>query len=335
MREMVLVVVLAIILAACGGSEGRQAAGDTSTTSTTAPSTTAITPQTTTIRPADDGLGTTTSTSRQPTTTRQATTTIPSTTTASVTTTTEATSPLQRRDTPPEGTLAQFEWFEDGNGPCESFPDTAEPAIGFHLYPDPLVPSDEHTESTAVPVGRLMYICPQGFVDGVSTIDIVRPDGTNDTRRSDSVDASLDGGVPETVWRSLPGDPLGDHRVVAEGGGGVGESTFTVEQARAPGIVSDQSAQSSLFGFFGPPGTTFTFALFGFQAGQTVPLFVYVDESSGAHRYLTELPSVQVDSDGTAYFDLVTQAGDPPGSYCVQFDPTLPICQGRFWVSGP
>lgn len=281
-------------------------------------------------------------------TTSHSTTTLQETTTSSaavVTTGSETTaitesSPLKRRDVPPEGSLAQFEWYEEGNGPCEGFGTPNVPMVRFHLYPDPLIQSDSHTESSVVSIGRFMYMCVLGFGDITPVLHIQDPDGTVHTRQDGGGYGWFSPGNAGVAWRALPGDPLGDYLITATGDGSVAEAVLSVVPASEPGIVvmepTEPGIPPGLAGYaYGPAGTTFTFAIFGFPPEQTVPVYLYFEETSGNHVYLTELRAVQVSAAGTAYFDVVTRVDDPTGHYCVQIEPSLPICQGRFSISEP
>lgn len=99
-------------------------------------------------------------------------------------------SPFQQRDVPPEGVLAQFEYFSEGNGVCD-FDAAGEPAVQLESKAI-RAPSDQrfgeaHWVGQRVGeawVGQPATICFGGFDDdGVIDVEIVRPDGTVEARR--------------------------------------------------------------------------------------------------------------------------------------------------------
>ena len=75
----------------------------------------------------------------------------------------------------------------------------------------------------------------------------------------------------------------------------------------------------------GPPGTTFSLALAGFDPGESVPLFLYKCMGAGAIQtctFLRDLPQVQMDENGQGLFSVPTLPDDPAGGYAVGFGTT-------------
>ncbi len=72
----------------------------------------------------------------------------------------------------------------------------------------------------------------------------------------------------------------------------------------------------------GPPGSTFSVALAGFDPGESVPLYLYKCTGAGAIQtctFVRDLPQAQMDENGQGLFSIETLADDPPGGYAVGF----------------
>jgi len=72
----------------------------------------------------------------------------------------------------------------------------------------------------------------------------------------------------------------------------------------------------------GPPGTTFSVALAGFDPGESVPLYLYSCRGAGAIQtctFLRGLPQAQMDENGQGLFSIPTLPDDPVGGYAVGF----------------
>lgn len=199
------------------------------------------------------------------------------------------TSPLKRREAPPQGALGQFSVFVGGDPPCLGHVETARPEVTADIYPRP-------------EVGTFFYLCFNGLKYSDPThVDVTLPNGT---LRSSSERYAFKG------WYVMPGDPLGTYRVTARQGNKIASGSFSVTPASTPRILL-------LRPDMGAPGSTFSFILAGFSPRALVPVDVCVaSEKKDRCSYLTTL-QLRMDDQGTLLYRLKTEATDPPGTYCL------------------
>ena len=201
-------------------------------------------------------------------------------------------SPLQRRDAPPEGVKAQFEFFQEGDGACVGLDESKPAAVVDFPKPE---------------IAMTFIICFPGFTHNQPVqADVRLPDGK--VRKITASFFNTPEGVPYASWTSVPGDPLGTYQVSASQGTRQGTGTFTVAAASTPRTVGIEPTS-------GAPGTAFRFALAGFGAGSVVDLYLYRGEGNGIYRYLTTV-TVTMDGNGQTILNFPTRADDPKGSYC-------------------
>ncbi|MDQ4068013.1 MAG: hypothetical protein M3203_00805 [Actinomycetota bacterium] len=282
-RRLALAVAVLVLLVGCGD-------GATEVTGPTTPATDP--PATAVTDPSTTAGGEATRSTTVPST--AATTTRPPASGGTTTTSARAGSVLQRRDAPPEGIKAQFEFFQEGNGSCRGL-DKSRPAAVVEL-PQPTI-------------AMLFVICFPGFVPNRPVQAEVRlPDGTS--RRMDVDSYDINEGVAQWYWYSLPGDPVGRHTVTARQQGREGTGSFTVARATTPRLLVPPPNE-------GPPGTTFRVAMAGFSPNTEVPFYLY-RRAGGPYEYVTSL-TVRFDARGEATHTFATRRDDPKGSYCLLF----------------
>ena len=257
-----IVLVLLSFLSGCGGAGVQQASnGGQATTNTGAGTSTTVPPAT-----------------EEPTAPPSAPTT--------------TLNPLQRRDAPPEGVKAQFEFFQEGDGACFGL-DDSKPAVVVD------VPKPE--------IAMTFIICFPGFAHNEAVqADVHLPDGK--VRKITAASFNATSGIPYASWTTVPGDTLGTYDVRATQGTLQGTGTFTVAAASTPRTVGIAPTE-------GPPGTTFRFALAGFAARSDIDLYLYRSEGNGVYGYLTTVTAT-VDGNGQTILNFATSADDPKGSYC-------------------
>lgn len=202
-------------------------------------------------------------------------------------------SPLQRRDVPPEGVKAQFQYFQEGDGSC----------IGVDKSKLAVVVEFNQPE-----VATSFTMCFAGFTPNQPVQAHVRlPDGK--VRRISSESFSVPEGVPWASWTSVPGDPLGTYEVTATQGSLTGRGSFTVSAASSPNLVAIEPS-------FGPAGSAFRFALAGFPPNRNLDLYLYRQSAAGTYEFLTTL-SPRMDGKGETILTVQTAPDDPPGVYCL------------------
>jgi hypothetical protein len=188
--------------------------------------------------------------------------------------------------------------FVGGGGVCQGISGT--PRISFPH-------SSEHEIATA------FFICVDGFVSGQDIdIQVRLPNGSVTKIGSANLTASngTSAGGAELVWTSLPGDPLGEHTIIAVQGERHATATFAISPTSEP--------RYAVIPHVGSPGTTFQIRLLGFRPSQNVQMHLYRLQGR-VWRYITSLPrplgDVQVGEHGEMTYDLVTLTDDPAGSY--------------------
>ena len=200
---------------------------------------------------------------------------------------------LKRRDAPPEGVKAQFEFFQEGDGACFGLDESKPAAVVDFPKPE---------------IAMTFVVCFPGFAANQPVeADVRLPDGK--VRRITATSFNSPDGLPFVSWTSVPGDPLGKYEVAATQGARKGTGTFTVSAASTPRMVAIEPSR-------GAPGTTFRFGLAGFVARSTVDLHLYRSEGNGTHSYLTTVPAV-MDGQGQTILSIPTASDDPKGSYCI------------------
>ena len=220
---------------------------------------------------------------------------VESSTTAAITGSTAGSTPglLKRRDAPPEGVKAQFEFFQEGDGSCFGLDESKPAAVVDFPKPE---------------IAMTFVVCFPGFAANQPVqADFRLPDGKG--RRITATSFNSPGGLPFVAWTSVPGDPVGRYEVAATQGARTGTGTFTVSAASAPRMVAIEPSG-------GPPGTAFRFGLAGFVARSVVELYLYRSVGNGAHTYLTTAKAV-MDDQGQTILSIPTAADDPKGSYCL------------------
>jgi hypothetical protein len=153
-------------------------------------------------------------------------------------------------------------------------------------------------------------ICFPGFKPHQPVQAEVRlPDGSS--RRMKVQDYSIDEGVPNWYWHSLPGDPVGVYEVSASQASLRGTGSFTVARASIPYLnVAPRND--------GPPGTTFSLAMAGFTPNAEETLYLYhqsYDDNDSVYRYLTSL-TLRMDGNGELLYFIPTSSDDRHGAYC-------------------
>jgi hypothetical protein len=167
-----------------------------------------------------------------------------------------------------------------------------------------------------VEVAHQYRVCLRGFDPEQASVHITvfGPDGGE--VRSEDVAASQGGAI--WLLSPLPGDPRGDYTFEASQPPPEGQEQSLVATGSFAVIMADDPVMAPLIRS-GPVGTTFRFALAGFEGGSTQPLYLY-GRVGQAMEFLTTLPPVTMDHEGEATYDLPTVLGDPPGSYAVATD---------------
>lgn len=201
-------------------------------------------------------------------------------------------SALKRRDAPPEGVKAQFEFFQEGDGSCFGLDESKPSAV---------------VDFPKTEIAMYFIVCFPGFAPNRAVEAQFRlPDGTS--RKATATNFNSPEGVPFLEWTSLPGDPTGAYEVTATQASLRGQGSFTVSPASQPRMVEVPPRE-------GPPGTTFRFGLAGFPANSAVPLHLY--RADGQLRsYLTTL-SPRVDGNGQTILSVPTASDDAKGEYCL------------------
>lgn len=200
---------------------------------------------------------------------------------------------LKRRDTPPQGVKAQFEFFGEGDGVCFGLDESKPAAV---------------VDFPQLEIAMSFVLCFPGFV-AKRPVDaqVRRPDGR--VVAVTASDFNSPDGIPYTSWTTLPGDPVGVYSVSATQGSRRGTGTFTVRPASVARMVAAPPPVA-------PLGTTVRLGLAGFPANRAVELHLYHARSKAAWGYVTTLLP-KVDGDGQAIVSIPTAADDPKGPYCV------------------
>lgn len=199
---------------------------------------------------------------------------------------------LKRRDAPPEGVKAQFEYFQEGDGSCYGLDDSRPSAV---------------VDFPTVEIAMYFIVCFPGFAPNQAVEAQFRlPDGTS--RQATARNFNSPEGVPYLEWTSLPGDPTGTYEVTASQRSLRGGGRFTVSTASQPRMVAAPPRE-------GPPGTTFRFGLAGFSPNSAVPLHLYRADGQ-ARSYLTTL-SPSVDGKGQTVLSIPTAPDDVRAEYCL------------------
>ncbi|MCA1692729.1 MAG: hypothetical protein LC733_11230, partial [Actinobacteria bacterium] len=252
-----LALALLLVLAACGGGSDEEAGSGTSTTEPAVSTSSSTVSQTTSTELAAPG------------------------------------SPLQRRDVPPEGVKAQFEYFQEGDGACFGLDESRPAAVVDFEKPE---------------MATSFIICFPGFAPNQPVqADVRLPDGK--MRKISSESFNVPEGVPFSLWTAVPGDPLGTYEVTATQGALRGTGRFTVSVASSPNLVEIEP-------LFGPAGSVFRFALAGFPPNRNVELYLYRQTEAGPYSFLTTL-SPRMDGKGETILTVHTAPDDPPGVYCL------------------
>jgi hypothetical protein len=159
----------------------------------------------------------------------------------------------------------------------------------------------------------------KGFAAGTTvTVQITRPDGG-------LVNAQFDPnaqGQGDVSWISLPGEPIGDHQLLATQGDRQVRAVFTVRNATEPHV--------SVVPWASPPGSTFQVAVAGLPTNQFIPLRLYRNVGE-TYWYVMDLPSLQTNERGEGIAPLPTLPTDPEDRYLVVTEPRV---TGRDWLNG-
>jgi hypothetical protein len=190
---------------------------------------------------------------------------------------------------------------------------------GSSLDPTPL-PTPHIILPDPVEMLQSFRICFFGF-DPTQEIDasIQASDGT--VVASDQVPIFQLSGVG--TWRLFvyPEDPIVPNVTYTVNG-----SQGAVAAAPVPLVVTSPERRIAMKPpSSGPPGTTFSLALAGFEPGESVPLYLYSCTGAGAIQtctFLRDLPQAQMDENGQGLFSIETLADDPAGGYAVGFGTT-------------
>jgi hypothetical protein len=209
---------------------------------------------------------------------------------------------LQRRDTPPGGVAAQFEWFGLGaDEPCSGF-DGSQPGV--------LV------DGTPPEVASYYVLCVIGLGEGAPIdVAVTLPDGSV---RPYTIDAdSAIQGLAILGLQVFPGEPIGIYTVTATQELSQVSGSYEVFRSSLPRTIVIPPWEGS-------PGATFRIAFAGFPPASQIELDLYryrlrtEDEIFG---YLTTLPPVATDRFGEATYELPTAVDDPTGNYCLVYRP--------------
>jgi len=212
-------------------------------------------------------------------------------------------SPLKHHDAPPNGVEAQLSYTVLNEG-----------WLCLDLAGNRLVKVVETNAILSHPaIVSVVNICATNFVANANLqFELRLPNGS--VRRNQV--RTNNGG--SAVWEVtiLPGDPTGDYTITATQNNVQATNTFTVQQPLERRML--------IFPPKGPAGGRFRIALAGYAPYQVVTLDLYYYEKDkslcpllGCHAYLTRLPPVQTDAQGTAIYVLRTQPDDPPNTYLV------------------
>lgn len=193
-------------------------------------------------------------------------------------------SPLRRRDVPPEGVAAQLGPPLPATDGCGS--DASAPLA--------VVPN-----SSTIAVGDSTLMCVDGSAHGPVTVQARLPDGqVKELAQPD------DDGATTLVVAVL--DPVGAYAITVTQGEETAATNVNVTLPHQPVVEALDPSDA-------PAGSTFRFAVASPTPGQTVALDLYrgID-------YATTLPPARTDGSGRFVYELPTLADDPPGSYCIR-----------------
>lgn len=202
---------------------------------------------------------------------------------------------LKRRDAPPQGIKAQFEFFQEGDGACRGL-DTTRPAAVVEL-PQPTI-------------GMVFIICFPGFTPNRPVqAEVQLPDGSS--RQMQVREYDFNEGIAQWFWYSLPGDPIGTHTVRATQGSVRGAGSFTITRATTPRVLVAPPNE-------GPAGTTFRVGMAGFTPNSETLFYLYRGIRGDRYEYLSSVV-VRINATGEAIYPVTTRRDDPIGTYCFVF----------------
>ncbi len=214
-------------------------------------------------------------------------------------------SPLKKREAPPEGVRALVT-------------DRKPSSTGGSLCNTGL-PVEATAKSYVRPIctGHMPMRCTFCLIDfapqrGIE-VSFSGPDGLI-TSWSISADSTGAGEVspPPIV---PPFYPEGTYQVSATQDGQVTNSVFNLSEATSPQLLVHPA--------YVAPGGAVAIFMAGLWPEQSIPLYLYRQESAGL-QYLTELPPTRADSDGRVlWYALDIQPDDPEGLYVVETAPPI------------
>ena len=214
----------------------------------------------------------------------------------------EPVSYLQRRDTPPGGVAAQFEWFGlGGDEPCSDF-DESQPGV--------------FVEGAPPEVASWYALCVIGLgADFPIDVVVTPPDGSV---RPHTIDAhSASPGRAILALQVFPGEPIGIYTVTATQQLSQVSGSYEILRSSVPRAIVIPPWE-------GPPGTAFRTAFAGFPPNSQIELDLYryrLRTEGEIFGYLTTVPPAPTDRFGEATYELPTAADDPPGAYCLVYRP--------------
>lgn len=183
---------------------------------------------------------------------------------------------------------------------------------------------------TTLEQGTFAYMMAHGFPARTAIQVTVRMPNGQVVRIADRADSS---GFADFHWYALPGEPLGDYRVVARGGNQTFEAVFTVVAAGGPRLVVQPRLTTANAGVI--------VGLTGFAAGEKLVLVRYAgaDAAEGTVE-LRQLDrtSVTADAAGNAVLTLSTRGARAGQLYLVAVfrpDSDKALAQAVYTVGQP
>ena len=303
LRRAPALLTLAIMVASCGGGGGAEVAtgtqGTTNTTGTAggAGDTTVTSLPLSTTSPRGVGGTTTTAVTRADG--------IPTSTSPP-----SGVGGLGRRETPADGAPGQFAArIGAGPGPCYERRDRPKAVVPNHV-----VLGGQGTTGSVVHA----VLCFEGFAaDTPVDVRVDFPDGRTKNitvpnltpKFADPEDSS------RLHWYVQPGDPLGDYQVSATQRGERIKGSFRIQPVSGRYIYVLPPNLIPLAE--GPPGTTVSVILLGFEPSAPVDFYVYRQLDPGGTFGFVSSSQARVDGAGQGRANLSTSPNDPPGTYCV------------------
>lgn len=226
----------------------------------------------------------------------------------------DGSSPLLRRDAPPEYVASQLELYV-GAGPGEACFDADQPQAGVVVDP------------ATIEIGLFSNLCFTGFdVKLPITVEIQAPDGSAQTATfAARYSHQQDTPVFFWFWPARPGMGAGGYRITALQGNRQATGVLQVRPASSPRLrvvpfdLHDVSA-GDLPPVATQPGADFEILLAGFPSNAAIALHVYGARDAGSVSYLTTV-QVSTDKNGQAIYRMAAPTTGGDGVYCLGIDP--------------